>query len=79
MKNLRDYNLKELVDKTIVHFVEYRKDNLWYTISGYENFVFPVPIEDTGDGIFKSNDKGMLFMRYIRKHLEAIKNGDTIQ
>lgn len=65
--------LKELVKGTIVHFVEYRKGNLWYTISGHEEFVFPVPIEDTGDGIFKASDTGMLFMRYIRKHLESIQ------
>ena len=64
------YTLKELVKDTVVHFIEYRKGNLWYTVSGYEDFQFPVPIEDTGDGVFKAYDKGMLFMRYIRKHLE---------
>jgi len=63
--------IKELVQNRIVHFVEYRKGNLWYTISGDEDFIFPVPIEDTGDGIFKSSDKAILFMRYIRKHLET--------
>lgn len=70
------YTLKELVNKTIVHFVEYRKGNLWYTVGGYEDFVFPVPLEDTGDGVFKSSDSGMLFMRYIRKHLDTLKEAD---
>jgi hypothetical protein len=69
------YTLKELVKTRVVHFVEYRKGNLWYNISGYEDFVFPVPIEDTGDGIFKHSDSAMLFMRYIRKHLEYINSG----
>ena len=64
------YTLKELVKGTAVHFVEYRKGNLWYTISGFEDFQFPVPVEDIGDGVFKATDKGMLFMRYIRKHLD---------
>lgn len=78
MKNLNELTVKDLVTGTIVHFVEYRKNNLWYTISGFENFVFPVPIEDIGDATFKASDKGLLFMRYIRKHLEVIKNGDNL-
>jgi hypothetical protein len=56
-----------------VVFVEYRKGNLWYTIWDGEAFMdFPVPIEDTGDGIFKDRDRTIYFMRYIRKHLEEI-------
>jgi hypothetical protein len=65
------YNLKELVKDTTVSFIEYRKGNLWYKVDG-TNFEFPVPITDIGDGIFKNSDKGLLFMRYIRKHLEDI-------
>lgn len=61
--------LKELVKETNVKFVEYRKGNLWYEVEG-KNFLFPVPIEDVGDGVFKATDKGLLFMRYIRAHLE---------
>lgn len=56
-----------------VHFVCYGKGELWYrTDSGLE---FPVPIDDTGDGIFLNKDKAMLFMRYIRKHLANIEEG----
>lgn len=65
------YNLKDLV-KGNVYFVEYRKGNLWYEAgrhSAEKTFQFPVPIEDTGDGTFLACDKGLLFMRYIRKHL----------
>ena len=34
-----------------------------------------VPIEDTGDGVFNAEDKAMLFMRYIRKHIASIEEG----
>ena len=54
-----------------VHFSFYRHGELWYvTNSGFE---FPVPITDTGDGVFLAKDKAILFMRYIRKHLELIE------
>ncbi len=64
--------------KNVCIFVEYRKGNLWYTVDNcdtHEPFDFPVPIEDIGDGIFKNVEKGIFMMRYIRKHLETIKNG----
>ena len=35
-------------------------------------FSFPVPIEDTGDGIFGRQDKAIIYMRYIRKHMAVI-------
>ena len=54
-----------------VHFMFYRQKELWYkTECGFE---FPVPIEDTGDGVFMNEDKAILFMRYIRKHLAMIE------
>jgi len=34
--------------------------------------MFPVPVEDTGDGTFLKQDKAMIFMRYIRMQLEVI-------
>lgn len=75
------YTLKDLV-KSNVYFVEYRKGNLWYEagrLLGGAPLLFPVPIEDTGDGTFKQEDKGLLFMRYIRKHLEDIESGKSLQ
>lgn len=54
-----------------VRFVRYRAGNLWYaTESGFE---FPVPVSDAGEATFLAEDKASLFMRYIRKHLEAIR------
>lgn len=32
-------------------------------------FIFPVPISDIGNATFNRSDKGILFMRYIRKHI----------
>jgi len=55
-----------------VTFVRYRKGELIYvTECGFE---FPVPINDTGDATFLSQDKAMMFMRYIRKHIAEVEN-----
>ncbi len=63
-------NIKELVGEgKFVHFLYYRKGELWYRTT--DGFVFPVPISDCGDGTFMAEDRAMLFMRYIRKQLEA--------
>lgn len=69
---MTQYNIKELVSGS-VHFLEYRKGNLWYTTAPV-GFKFPVPIEDIGDATFLASDKGILFMRYIRKHLNNIND-----
>lgn len=59
-----------------VQFTMYRKDTLYYKIVSdnkeVDGFEFPVPISDIGDATFFGNDKAMLFMRYIRKHLETV-------
>lgn len=65
-----EYNIKDLV-RGNVKFTCYKRGELWYqTESGFD---FPVPIEDIGDATFLSEDKGLLFMRYIRKHAEFLK------
>lgn len=65
-------SIKDMVkDGKKVSFQYYRKGELWYTTEC--GFIFPVPIDDTGDGTFKNEDKAMLFMRYIRQHLKAIE------
>lgn len=65
-------NIKELVGpgKT-VKFLYYKQKELWYETDC--GFSFPVPIDDTGDGVFLATDKAMLFMRYIRKQLALIE------
>lgn len=64
--------LKDMVsDGKKVRFVKYFDSQLWYqTESGFE---FPVPITDIGTATFLPEDKAMLFMRWIRKHLEMIE------
>lgn len=41
-------------------------------------FIFPVPIDDTGDGQFNAEDKALIFMRYIRKHVEALEEEKSL-
>ena len=54
-----------------VTFIHYRQKELWYKTEC--DFEFPVPIEDCGDATFLPEDRAMLFMRYIRKHLALIE------
>lgn len=64
-------SLKDMVrDGKQVRFAWFRGSELWYvTECGFE---FPVPISDVGDATFLAQDKALLFMRYIRKHMAMI-------
>ena len=62
--------LDRVKDK-VVRFAFYRNNELWYVCE--DGFEFPVPVSDTGDGTFKDEDKAMVFMRWIRKHMELIE------
>ena len=67
-------NILEMVrDNKQVDFVFYRDGNLWYKTE--DGFQFPVPTDDVGNATFLSQDKALLFMRYIRKHLDEINRG----
>ena len=60
--------------KRTVHFVKYFDGNLWYeTESGFQ---FSVPISEAGNTTFPATDNAPLYMRYIRKHIEAIGNAN---
>jgi hypothetical protein len=70
-------NIKEMVkDNKQVTFEFYRKGELWYKTT--DGFMFPVPVEDTGDGTFLKQDKAMIFMRYIRKQIEAVRASEFL-
>lgn len=57
-------DIKRCVKNTVT-FVRYHDMNLWYaTVDGDE---FPVPVEDIGNATFNASDKGIMFMRYMRK------------
>ena len=65
-------SIKDMVmDNKKVTFSWYRDGEMWYTTeSGFE---FPVPLSDVGNAVLLKEDKAILFMRYIRKHVDHIE------
>ena len=61
-------NIKELVKNQNAHFVFYRDESLFYETDN--GFQFSIPIADAGSATFNSEEKAILLMRYIRKHIE---------
>lgn len=64
--------LKNLI-KEKVRFDFCRAGILYYIATDIETrdeYRFPVPLSDIGDATFLCEDKGILFMRYIRKAVE---------
>ncbi|MDA1370747.1 MAG: hypothetical protein O2971_08320 [Proteobacteria bacterium] len=60
-------NIKDIVKNQNAHFVFYRDECLFYeTDNGYQ---FPVPVEEAGSATFNAEERAILLMRYIRKHL----------
>lgn len=71
-------SIKEMVSNgKKVQFQFYRQNELWYSTE--DGFEFPVPINDTGDGVFMKEDKALLFMRYIRKHIDYLNTAKSEQ
>jgi hypothetical protein len=70
--------IKDMVkDNKRVRFSFYRDRQLFYqTECGFE---FPVPIDDIGNATFLAEDKAILFMRYIRRHLKTIEEAKAEQ
>lgn len=58
--------------KEEVNFVYYLDGNLWYETVNKD--VFPVPVDDIGNATFLAKDKGILFMRYMRKWNKTLEN-----
>ena len=65
----KDISLKDHV-KGPVHFQYYRDQELWYRT--HKGLLFPVPLSDDGTATFNRDDKGIFFMRWIRKYLEEL-------
>ena len=66
--------IKDMVkDGKCVEFEFYRSGELWYVTEC--GFKFPVSVdrEEVGDAVFLAKDRAMLYMRYIRKHLEFLE------
>lgn len=70
-------SLKDRVSKP-VHFSHYQDGNLIYQCEA-DGFEFPVPISDCGSARFLNTDKGSLFMRWIRKHMEFLEKSRVEQ
>lgn len=66
-------NIKDMVsDNKCVVFVRYQNGELWYATEC--GFNFPVPITDAGTAVFKAQDKALLFMRWIKRHIKQIED-----
>lgn len=72
-KTMTMHDIKEMVkDQKKVRFSFYRDGQLWYRTEC--DFEFPVPIADLGNATLLAEDKAMLFMRYIRKHIAVMED-----
>lgn len=75
-ENMNTLNVKDhVIDNQKVSFLFYRSGILYYETE--KGLIFEVPISDCGDTVFKKEDKAIIFMRWIRKQIEAIKNGEV--
>ena len=73
---LETRTLKELVTyKGVASLLYYSCGTLVYDLDGFK---FPVPIDDTGTGMFAARMKPLTMMRWIRKQLEAHKIADDL-
>ena len=72
------YNIKNMVSNgKVARFAYYRDQALHYKTE--DGFLFPVPVDDAGSGTFNTEEKAILLMRYIRKHvarLESLQSSD---
>lgn len=67
MKSIKDM----VTGEKQVTFTRYRDGELWYVTDG--DFEFPVPVADIGNATFLARDKALMFMRYIRKHMQMLE------
>ncbi len=63
--------LADLVKGT-VKLVRVESYNLWYRHAEHD-FEFPVPVSETNGACFLAEEKGLLFMRWIRPHLKMLE------
>ena len=64
-------SVKDMVrDNKQVVFSHYKEGELWYRTE--DGFEFPVPVSDVGSATMLATDKALLFMRYIRKHVDML-------
>ena len=67
----------DIVKNQNAHFVFYRDNSLFYETDN--GFLFPIPIEDAGSATFNKEEKAILLMRYIRKHIVKTREAKDAQ
>lgn len=72
--------IKQLIREQ-AKFTHYEEGRLWYQVIWTNSdgslgglFDFPIPVEDAATGRFLSSDRAMIFMRWIRQHIEFLGN-----
>lgn len=70
-------NIKDIVKNQNAHFVFYRDECLFYETDN--GFQFPVPIADAGSATFNHEERAILLMRYIRKHIAKTEDARAKQ
>ena len=70
-------NIKEIVKNQNVHFVFYRDQSLFYETD--KGFLFSVPLSDAGSATINSEEKAIVLMRYIRKHIARTESARAAQ
>ena len=66
------YSIKNMVSHgKVARFVYYRDQALHYETE--DGFLFPIPIEETGSATYNNEEKAILLMRYIRKHVAHLQ------
>lgn len=58
-----------------VKFTRFFDGQLWYACE--DGFEFPVPVSEAGTATFYPEDRAMLFMRYVRKHMDSIEKAKS--
>jgi hypothetical protein len=64
-------------DNKKIHFQYYVEGVLWYKTEC--GFLFPVPVNDLGLAVSMNEDKAIVYMRWIRKHLEMLSKAKKDQ
>ena len=67
----------DIVKNQNAHFVYYRDRALFYETDN--GFQFPIPIDDASSATFNNEEKAILLMRYIRKHLKTVGEAEDSQ
>ncbi len=70
-------NIKDIVKDQNAHFVFYRDQSLFYETDN--GFQFSVPISDAGSATINREEKAIMLMRYIRKHIARTESARTAQ